>query len=93
MKPINFSVISDMEPNNFSTALQQEYLDIENAPDTKFEPVLVPGLAKKLYETYCNHTNWKSLVSGADLPQWEGLQQEIKDAWGACAEYVIREGV
>jgi hypothetical protein len=33
------------------------------------------------YDTYCNHTGWKSLVSGADLPQWKDVKPEIQAAW------------
>lgn len=36
------------------------------------------------YEAYCGHTNWKSLVSGADLPQWAEVKPEIKAAWEAA---------
>lgn len=42
------------------------------------------------YEAYCGTTGWKSLVSGADLPQWEALKPEIRAAWEAAAEAVIR---
>lgn len=33
------------------------------------------------YEAYCGHTNWKSLVSGSDLPLWKDLKPEIQSAW------------
>lgn len=41
------------------------------------------------YEAYCNHTGWKSLVSGADLPQWGALSPEIRTAWEAAANAVL----
>ena len=41
------------------------------------------------YIGYCKQTNWKSLVSGADLPQWGALKKEIQDAWEAAAKAVL----
>lgn len=43
------------------------------------------------YEAYCEHTNWKSLVSGQDLPQWDKVKPEIKEAWEAAAVAVENE--
>lgn len=37
------------------------------------------------YEAYCGYTGWKSLVSGAPLPQWEAVRYEIKNAWHEVA--------
>jgi hypothetical protein len=42
--------------------------------------------AKELYDAYCNHTNWKSLVTGSSLPQWDDLPENIKNAWEAVAD-------
>lgn len=47
-------------------------------------------LAKVAYEAYCNHTGWKSLATGQDLPQWEVLKPSIKAAWLVSAR-AIRE--
>jgi hypothetical protein len=44
----------------------------------------VKTLGQVAYEAYCKHTNWKSLISGADLPQWIAVKPEIKDAWEAA---------
>lgn len=33
------------------------------------------------YEGYCESSNGKSLISGASLPPWEDLQEEICFAW------------
>ena len=44
--------------------------------------------AQVLYEAYCEHTGWKSLASGQDLPQWSGLREDIKEAWRASARAV-----
>ena len=41
--------------------------------------------AQVLYEAYCAATDWKSLVSGAPLPQWVDMPREIQDAWRAVA--------
>lgn len=38
-------------------------------------------LGQVAYEAYCGTTNWKSLVSGADLPQWDATKLEIQEAW------------
>lgn len=43
------------------------------------------------YNGYCEHTNWKSLISGADLPKWEAVKPEIKEAWEKAAEDVISD--
>ena len=43
------------------------------------------------YEAYCAYTNWKSLVSGADLPKWESVKPEIKEAWEESAQCLIDE--
>lgn len=50
------------------------------------EPVTSVTPAQVAYEAYAAHTGWKSLVSGADLPQWDALKQEIKEAWAASAQ-------
>lgn len=41
------------------------------------------SIGQILYEGYCAHTNWKSLASGQDLPQWAGLRPDIQTAWEA----------
>lgn len=40
------------------------------------------------YEAYAAKTDWKSLVSGQDLPQWDALTPGIRDAWEASATAV-----
>ena len=40
------------------------------------------------YEAYCNKAGWKSLATGAPLPQWSALPDAIRDAWEAAAEAV-----
>lgn len=40
------------------------------------------------YDAYCRCSGGKSLVSGAKLPPWEGLNPEIRKAWEAAAEAI-----
>ena len=47
-------------------------------------------LGRVAYEAYCGETDWKSLVSGAALPQWDDLKPEIREAWAVAAEAVKR---
>ena len=42
-------------------------------------------IARKAYEAYCNSSGWKSLVSGAVLPPWSGLSEDIRKAWAAAS--------
>lgn len=41
------------------------------------------------YNAYCEKTNWKSLISGADLPQCENLKPEIQQAWEASGNCIL----
>lgn len=43
-------------------------------------------LGEHAYNAYCEHTNWKSLISGADLPKWKDLKPQIKEAWEKAGE-------
>lgn len=43
---------------------------------------------REAYEAYCRQTGWKSLVSGAPLPQWPELSAEIQSAWSCSAAWV-----
>lgn len=38
-------------------------------------------LGQKGYEAYCASTGWKSLVSGAQLPEWKNVKGDIQLAW------------
>lgn len=40
------------------------------------------------YEAYCADTDWKSLVSGAQLPEWSALNPRIRQAWEVAARAV-----
>lgn len=45
-------------------------------------------LAQIAYEAYCRQAKWKSLATGAPLPQWDGLSVEIKAGWYAASREV-----
>lgn len=42
-------------------------------------------LGEIAYNSYCEQTDWKSLVSGQELPKFEVLKEEIREAWEASA--------
>ncbi len=42
------------------------------------------------YESYCASSQGVSLVSGAKLPDWVDLPAQIKVAWIAAAQGVLR---
>lgn len=43
------------------------------------------------YEGYYTATNGKSLVTGSDIPGWDKLPDDIKDAWHTAAAAVVHE--
>ena len=47
-------------------------------------------LGQVAYEAYCGK-GWKSLISGAPLPQWEEVRPDIQAAWDAAADAVIKK--
>lgn len=47
--------------------------------------------AAGLYGAYCEHTGWKSAVTGADLPQWAEVRPAVKEAWIATAVWVLKQ--
>lgn len=48
----------------------------------------MPSYGKIAYDAYCKSSGGVSLVSGAKLPEWAVLSDEIKQAWEAAAEAV-----
>lgn len=46
-----------------------------------------PG--KVAYGGYCVASDGKSLISGEDLPSWEALPVQIREAWRAAADAVL----
>ncbi len=53
--------------------------------------------AKVAYTSYSAHTDNKSLVTGASLPTWDELPDDIKVAWRVSTKsailYFIQEGM
>ena len=39
-------------------------------------------LGQVAYEAYCGKTDWKSLISGAPLPQWEEVTARYTSCYG-----------
>lgn len=49
-----------------------------------------PSNGQVAYEAYCEHTDWKSPVSGQSLPAWdEAPDPLLEEAWEAAAEAVL----
>lgn len=46
-------------------------------------------LGRIAYEAYKQHSRGKSLVSGANLPEWEDQAKEIKAAWNNAASAAV----
>jgi hypothetical protein len=46
-------------------------------------------IGETAYKAYCAHTGNKSLISGCELPTWDALKQEIKNAWIDAAFAVV----
>jgi hypothetical protein len=43
------------------------------------------------YEAYCGASHWKSLMTGASLPAWEQVRQDIQAAWERGSAAVLRQ--
>ena len=50
---------------------------------------LTMSVARKGYESYCAHTDNRSVVTGAELPKWESLPDAVVAAWCAAVEGII----
>ncbi len=48
-------------------------------------------LARMSYEAYCGSTNWKSAITGADLPPFDNCPKEVKNGWIAVAKKMVLE--
>jgi len=46
-------------------------------------------LGRIAYEAYCETTNWKSAVTGADLPGFYSTSEAVRTGWIASAKAVI----
>jgi len=69
------------------TELEIGYREFEKQ---EYEKKIIITYAQQAYEAYCAHTNYKSLATGQNLPKWENLPQNIKDAWFASAKSLVR---
>lgn len=49
----------------------------------------MPDLAKIAYEAYCVSREWKSF-DGKPLPQWHDVNTDIRSAWDAATQAVLR---
>jgi hypothetical protein len=58
------------------------------APGAYLSPVTkeIDFFARAAYERYLKVSDGKSLVSGAELPAFEALDEKIKAAWRAAAD-------
>lgn len=64
----------------------------DEKPETRRNMTMENELYARLaYEAYCEHTGWKSLATGADLPRWDVLNDSIKQAWGAAAKAITAQ--
>ena len=52
----------------------------------------MPDYGKIAYEAYCLSSEGRSLISGAALPKWENLRDDIRNAWEAAAMAVLNHG-
>lgn len=41
------------------------------------------------YEAYAEASDGRSLVTGQELPSWDGTRRETRDAWQAAADAVM----
>jgi pSer/pThr/pTyr-binding forkhead associated (FHA) protein len=48
----------------------------------------VPDYARVAYEAYAEHQQWKN-YQDMPIPTWDGVRQDIKDAWGAATNAVL----
>lgn len=48
-----------------------------------------PSTGQVAYEAYCKSSGGKSLVSGATLPAWCALSEEIRNAWESAGEAAV----
>ena len=66
--------------------IMQRCVTAERLVATNMESQL--SLGKEAYEAYARHTGFKSLATGSELPQWDGLSDAIRGAWTVSAAWV-----
>ena len=52
---------------------------------------LTMDIARVGYESYCNYTDWKSVITGDNLPEWNALPANVVNAWFAASDGMINE--
>lgn len=77
-------------PGHFYRSEDGRVIMVQKAIDYYIQNLRPPGvnIAQVAYEAYCAHTGGVSLVSGATLPEWGKLSQEIQEAWNSAAHAV-----
>lgn len=93
--PEVFPEVNEMGQVHFGRAMMESAAESIDAALSQFEAFqgreadYAVNLGKEAYETYCHYTGWKSLATGADLPQWSDLKGEIRQAWMVTAAWVV----
>jgi hypothetical protein len=93
--PEVFPKVNEFGQIHFGRAMMEsaaESIDTSLAQFRQFESLeadYAVNLGREAYEAYCRHTGWKSLATGAELPQWTVLKDEIKQAWMVSAAWVV----
>lgn len=93
--PEVFPEVNEMGQVHFGRAMMESAAESIDASLSQFatfsqrEADYAVNLGKEAYEAYCRHTGWKSLATGADLPQWADLRDEIRQAWMVTAAWVV----
>jgi len=65
---------------------KQEALEFSGMIDGELE--YIERLAMVAYHAYCESTDWKSAVTGSNLPLFDNTTNAIKVAWMAAAKAV-----
>jgi hypothetical protein len=68
-------------------AVTKEWPECVQDPAASFD--IYHSLGQTAYEAYCASSGGKSLISGAQLPTWDGLKPEIKTAWEAAGKAAV----
>jgi len=86
LQAIRFSRRSDAEQ---IAAILGDDADAVTSHQWGPDPGSEMNLAKEAYEAYANHTGWKSLATGAPLPQWDALSEAVRSAWMVSTAWVV----
>lgn len=72
----------------WGTLLEEDQM-LEYASPLSLEALGYTNYGREAYESYCKSSGGKSLISGADLPEWDKLGWQIQLAWHDAARGVI----